>query len=188
MYLIAGLGNPGSKYVRTRHNVGFMFLDYLASRHGFTFSDSKWQARIALQNLWQTRILFIKPETFMNLSGQAISRAASYYKIFPEKIVVIHDDLDMDVGRIKIVINRGAGGHRGIRSITNLLGTKEYVRIKIGIGRPLQPIPVERYVLSKFSDDEKKILQESADVIEQAVQLILTENTAVAMNIINSLK
>ena len=101
---------------------------------------------------------------------------------------MIHDDLDMDVGRIKIVINRGAGGHRGIRSITNLLGTKEYVRIKIGIGRPLQPIPVERYVLSKFSDDEKKILQESADVIEQAVQLILTENTAVAMNIINSLK
>ena len=188
MYLIAGLGNPGSRYVRTRHNVGFMFLDYLASRHGFTFSDSKWQARIAQQILWQTKILFIKPETFMNLSGQAIFQAASYYKISPENVMVIHDDLDMDVGRIKIVINRGAGGHKGIRSISNLLGTREYVRIKIGIGRPPPPVPVERYVLSKFSDEEKKILQESVEVIEQAVQLILTENTAVAMNRINSSK
>ena len=188
MYLIAGLGNPGSKYVSTRHNVGFMFLDYLASRHGFTFSDSKWQARIALQNLWQTRILFIKPETFMNLSGQAVSQAASYYKISPEKIVVIHDDLDMAVGRIKVVINRGAGGHKGIHSITNQLGTREYVRIKIGIGRPLQPVPVDRYVLSRFNDEEKKILQESAGVIEQAVQLVLTEDATAAMNTINSLK
>lgn len=188
MYLIAGLGNPGSRYAKTRHNVGFMFLDYLASSHGFTFSDSKWQARIALQNLWQTRILFIKPETFMNLSGQAISQAAAYYKIPPEKIIVIHDDLDMAVGRIKVVVNRGAGGHKGIRSISSLLGTKEYVRIKIGIGRPPQPIPVERYVLSKFTDEEKIILQESTEVIAQAVQLVLIENSAAAMNIINSLK
>ena len=188
MYLVAGLGNPGSRYEMTRHNVGFMFLDYLASRHGFTFSDSKWKARIALGNPWQTKVLFVKPETYMNLSGQAISQAASYYKISPKKIVVIHDDLDMAVGRTKIVVNRGSGGHKGIRSITSLLGTRDYVRIKIGIGRPPSPVPVERYVLSRFTDEEKTILQKSAEVIEQAVQLVLTENVAEAMKTINSLK
>ena len=188
MFLVVGLGNPGAKYSMTRHNVGFMFLDYLAAEHDFSFSDSKWQARSALSRFQQEKVLFLKPETFMNLSGMAVVRAASYYKIPPEKIVVIHDDLDLEVGRVKLAFNRGDGGHKGIRSISGQLGTKEFSRIKIGIGRPPPRMPVENYVLSRFSEEEKNVLADMAALLERALGLIISQGIAAAMNEINSIK
>jgi PTH1 family peptidyl-tRNA hydrolase len=188
MFLVVGLGNPGTKYNMTRHNVGFMFLDYLATENGFKFSDSKWQAKAALSIFNQHKILFLKPETFMNLSGMSVVRAASYYKIIPERIVVIHDDLDLEVGRVKLAFNRGDGGHKGIRSISGQLGTKEFSRIKIGIGRPQGRIPVENYVLSKFSQEEREILADLADLLERALSIILDQGIAAAMTEINSIR
>ncbi len=186
MFLVVGLGNPGSKYNMTRHNVGFMFLDYLSTEYDFNFSDSKWQAKAALSRLFQNKILFLKPETFMNLSGMAVVAAALYYKIAPEQIVVIHDDLDLEVGRIKLAFNRGDGGHRGIRSITQQLGTRKFSRIKIGIGRPQGRMPVENYVLSKFSLEEKEVMGSLASFVDRSLFLIVSQGIASAMNEINS--
>ncbi len=188
MFLIAGLGNPGAKYSMTRHNIGFMFLDYLAAENDFTFSESKWQAKAALSSLKQHRILFLKPETFMNLSGMAVVRAASYYKIPPERIIVIHDDLDLEVGRIKVAFNRGAGGHKGILSISRQLGTKKFSRVKIGIGRPRTNIPVEKYVLSKFSREEKNFLADQAELTVLSLSIIVSRGVSAAMNEINAVR
>ncbi len=172
----------------TRHNVGFMFLDYLVAEHGFSFSASKWRASTALGLFQQHKVLFLKPETYMNLSGMAVGQASSYYKISPERIVAIHDDLDLEVGRVKLAFDRGDGGHKGIRSICGQLGTKKFARIKIGIGRPPEPIAVENYVLSRFSEEEQDVLGGLTALIERALGLIIRQGIAAAMNEINAIR
>lgn len=187
MYLIVGLGNPGSDYARTRHNVGFLFVDYLAERHGLSFAASKWQAQVASAKLWGSSLVLVKPETFMNRSGMAVARIAAYYKVAPEHIVVIHDDLDMPAGRVKILADRGAGGHNGIRSLISQLGAKDFPRIKVGIGRPPQNgMPVEKYVLANFSSEEADRVQAVFPRIEEGLQLMVEKNIAAAMNLINT--
>jgi PTH1 family peptidyl-tRNA hydrolase len=185
MYLIAGLGNQGQQYAATRHNVGFMMLDYLAERHNLTFTDSKWKALIAKAIIWDNSAVLLKPETFMNLSGTAVGQAAHFYKIEPENIIIIHDDLDMELGRLKIVSGGGDGGHKGIRSITEHLGTKDYPRIKIGIGRPPAAFLPEKYVLGKFGTEEKKIIDQKMPVVIEGVRIFLQQGRAAAMTMIN---
>jgi len=184
-YLLVGLGNPGPKYAGTRHNVGFQFLDYLARQHGFGYAGSKWQAQLARPNLWGAPVLLAKPETYMNLSGQAVAGIVGYYRLAPEQVVVVHDDIDLPVGRLKIVVGRGAGGHNGIRSIIEHLGDRAFVRIRVGVGRPVGPMPVEKYVLAPFSNDELDCLTGLMARIEDAARLIISDGPVKAMNIIN---
>ncbi len=186
MFLVVGLGNPGDKYHLTRHNIGFIFLDYLADRLRIHFSGTKWQADAAKGVIDNQQILLLKPQTFMNLSGHAVVAAASFYKISPEKIIVIHDDLDMPFGKIKVLVNRGSGGHNGIRSIISQLGSQEFIRIKAGIGRPVDAIPIERYVLTKMTDNELQTLQKITERVSDALRHIVREGVNVAMNKINS--
>ena len=184
-YLLVGLGNPGQKYARTRHNIGFMALDHLADRYSFTFTASKWQASLARTTLWDCPVLLVKPETYMNLSGRSVAGISSYYRIAAQQLVVIHDDLDLPVGRVKIVEGRGAGGHNGIRSIIEHLGDRSFARIRVGIGRPDGPIPVEKYVLAPFRPDEMAHVDEQLVAIEKGLKLLLTEGAAAAMNAVN---
>lgn len=186
MFLVAGLGNPGEKYHLTRHNIGFLFLDYLADRLRVHFSATKWQSDAAKAMLGTEQVLLLKPQTFMNLSGNAVAGAAVFYKIPPEKIIVIHDDLDMPLGRVKVVVNRGTGGHNGIRSIVSLLGSRDFIRIKAGIGRPVEAIPIERYVLTKMTDSEIECVKAMMDSVFESVRIIVCEGTGRAMNKINS--
>ncbi len=171
-YLLTGLGNPGEKYEKTRHNIGFMVVDLLSQREGATFSDisgppPRQQAEI---RQGENRIILLKPLTFMNRSGKAVAKVKNFFKIPLDNLLIIQDDLDMEFGRIKVVRAGGAGGHNGIRSIISALGSREFPRLKIGIGRPDSPVPVDRYVLSRFSGDElqklDKIVEQAADAAE----------------------
>jgi len=186
MYLIVGLGNPGPDYAKTRHNVGFMFLDYLADQHNITFGSSKWQADVASARLWGESVTLVKPETYMNRSGLSVSRIAAYYKITPDRIIVIHDDLDMPVGRIKLITNRGAGGHNGIRSLIEQLASKEFPRFKLGIGRPTNKMPIEKYVLANFTTEDTKLAAETFFAIENGLRLLFEKGLSAAMNQVNT--
>ncbi len=185
MYLLVGLGNPGQQYAGTRHNAGFLMLDYLAGENNLSFADSKWKAQIAKGTVWDQPVVLLKPGTFMNLSGMAVARAAQYYKLQPTDIIVIHDDLDLAFGRIKIVSDGGDGGHKGIRSIIEQLGTKNFPRVKIGIGRPPLPVAPEKYVLSKFNADEKDILAQKMDDVVAAIKICLQQGIPAAMTVVN---
>ena len=185
MFLLAGLGNPGSKYTGTRHNIGFMMLDYLASKYNLTFVDSKYQASQVKTVLWHASLILLKPETYMNLSGTAVAAMANFFKIENTNIFVVHDDLDLELGRIRISAGGGDGGHKGIRSIISSLGTKEFTRLRIGIGRPALPIPPERYVLSKFDAEELALIEQQLPLAEEGLQLLVKEGVTAAMNGIN---
>ena len=185
MLLIVGLGNPGREYIHTRHNIGFMVLDYLAEKCGSVFKKSKWDADLVKTNLGSKPLLLAKPTSYMNLSGQPIQRISSYYQILPEQIVVIHDDLDLDVGRVKIVCGRGAGGHNGIKSTIEQLGTREFIRIRVGIGRPEGQVPPAAFVLSRFEKDEFIEISKAFSYIEQGIEIIENDNVSTAMNYIN---
>ena len=187
MHLVIGLGNPGTTYEQTRHNIGFMALDYIADKEGFAFTDSKWEAKIARVRIKGHPALFVKPQTYMNNSGRAVGKICSYYKIVPENITVIQDDIDLEFGRIKLVVNRGAGGHNGIISITQHIGSKEFLRIRVGIGRPPgdSGMAVSNFVLAKFSHLEQVAKEALLDSIDEAVRLILGQGVTSAMNQIN---
>lgn len=186
MHLVVGLGNPGKEYAVTRHNIGFIFLDYLAEKYRFTFKGTKWQAETAKDISWGYPVLFAKPQTYMNRSGTAVRAIADFYQIEPGNIIVIHDDLDLPLGRTKIVVNRGAGGHNGIRSLIEHLGSNDFVRVRVGIGRPDDTGRVSDFVLSRFGQDETPVMLAELSRIETGVRLIMEEGPAVAMNRINS--
>ncbi len=186
MYLIVGLGNPGDKYVKTRHNVGFYVLDRLAAEVGGSFSDSKWKALVCKASIADQGIILVKPQTFMNLSGEAVEPIAAYYKVPHDKIIVVHDDLDLDCGRIKLCVNRGAGGHNGIKSLIQRLGGNSFIRIKVGIGRPPQAMPVERYVLAQFNDEERAVISSAITMSLEAISLIVQQGLAAATQVIHS--
>ena len=192
-YLIVGLGNPGAKYETTRHNIGFLVVDALADRYGVSFDGEKWDGIYCRFNLDGKRINLLKPQSFMNRSGVVISRFADFYKIPDTQILVIHDDLDMHPGRLKLVNGGGPGGHNGIRSAIQHLGTKDFHRLKIGIGRPGQngvhaDIPVERFVLSALSDDDVRIFNDLLETTLDGVEDFIRSGSQQAMNRLNSVK
>ena len=185
MYLIVGLGNPGLQYVSTRHNVGFMLLDYFARENNVSLTESKWKALIAKTVIWNESVVLLKPETFMNASGTAIAAVAKYYKLSTDNIIVIHDDLDMPLGRIKIVSGGGDGGHKGVRSSIEHLGTRDFQRIKIGIGRPSSLISPEKYVLARFGPDEQDVINQRMAVVVEGIKVLLGQGISAAMNAVN---
>jgi PTH1 family peptidyl-tRNA hydrolase len=185
MLLIVGLGNPGRKYVLTRHNIGFIAVDHLAEKGGEAFKESKWDADLVKISLWSKPFLLAKPSSYMNLSGGPVSSISTYYRIPPERIVVIHDDLDLEVGRVKIVCGRGAGGHNGIKSLIEHLGTRDFIRFRVGIGRPPEKMPPASFVLSKFTDQELTAISGVFNYIEEGIKLIADDSVTAAMNFVN---
>lgn len=192
-FIIVGLGNKGSRYDDTRHNVGFAVVDELAQRWQVQIDREKWHALSSRVQLFGRTVLFLKPMTFMNLSGKGVVEFAHFFKVDPDQILVIHDDLDMTPGRIKLVKGGGDGGHKGIKSLVQNLGSRDFYRLKVGIGRPGQgdvhrDFPVEKYVLAPLGDDERQVLDSRYDTIEEGVHLFLGDDPAKAMSILNSLK
>ena len=177
--LIAGLGNPGRRHERDRHNAGWMVVEELARRHGGTWK-SKFNGSIAETRIGDQRLALLKPETYMNESGKSIAAAARFFKVAPEALLVVHDDVDLDVGRLQAREGGGLAGHNGLRSIAQALGTQDFLRLRIGVGRPERgdPRPVADYVLSPFvpEDDPDGLVARSAD----AVEAVLADGLAVA--------
>ena len=157
MKLIVGLGNPGKEYVNTRHNIGFSYLDYVAKDRNLSFEIIKFNAFYLDFYINNEKVIFIKPLSYMNLSGEVVKKYVDYYNISLNDVLVIHDDLDMCLGRTKVVFNSSCGGHNGIRDIERKLGSKKYNRLKIGIAKD-NNVDIKDYVLGKFTDLEKDIL------------------------------
>lgn len=154
MKCIVGLGNPGWKYRKTRHNIGFMAIDELAKRFQTKLSEEKFNGKYSIVRQKEERLLLLKPKTFMNLSGECIRPILDYYRIDFDQLLVIYDDLDLPTGKIRLRKQGGHGGHNGVRSTIDHLGTKEFKRLRIGIGRPTTAQPIVDYVLKKFSKSE----------------------------------
>lgn len=181
-YLIVGLGNPGPRYENTRHNIGWRALDRLASKHGLTFSKIEHRAQVASGTIHDKRVLLAKPLTFMNLSGDAVAPLARFYKIAPENIIIVHDDLDTPLGLLRVRKGGGHGGQNGVRHIQHRLGTQDIPRIRIGIGRPPGRMDAADYVLTPFRGDETIIAAEIADRAAAAIETWLAEGIDSAMN------
>ena len=185
MKLIIGLGNPGQGYANNRHNVGFVCLNHFARTQGIRFDKKQGKARIGIGEVADGKVIVARPQTYMNLSGQSVSLLAKKSNINLDDLLVIHDDLDLPVGRIKVVKNGGAGGHKGVLSITDHLHSRDFSRVKIGIGRPHHKETVENYVLSPFYRQEKSIIKEVSQMAVEACKLFVSEGIQPAMNQIN---
>lgn len=188
MKLICGLGNPGREYEGHRHNVGFMVVDVLAQRAKVDRFQEKFDARVAQGSLRGEKVLFVEPQTYMNLSGRSVAQAARFYKIALANVLVVHDELDLPFGRVQLKSGGGAGGHNGLKSIMELCGGDAFVRLRFGIGKPEGPNAKERvsgYVLSNFSKDEQPALEELLGRAADATECWVTEGLQVAMNRFN---
>lgn len=179
MWLIVGLGNPGPKYADTRHNIGFMVLDALASRtHASSFTQ-KFKGEVATGRIDGESVALVKPLTFMNLSGDAVQPAMAFYKATPETVVVVHDDLDLPLGALRLKKGGGHGGHNGLRHITELIGA-DFMRVRAGIGRPERQSQVTSHVLAGFSADERVVVDELVARASDAVLTICTRGLTAA--------
>jgi PTH1 family peptidyl-tRNA hydrolase len=176
MWIVVGLGNPGAQYSMNRHNVGFMALDsYCAGLGSPRWKDEK-QALVTRLKMENEDVLFVKPQTYMNLSGDSVQALMQFYKISLEHLIVLHDEIDIGFGAIKIQKNRGAGGHNGLKSINEKMATQDYVRIKLGVGRPTHPgMDVAAYVLQDFSNEERTHMHDFMEVAGDAVESLIFE-------------
>ena len=179
MFLVVGLGNPGAEYANTRHNVGFMAADEIHRRYNFSAFRAKFDGLIAEGNIEGEKVYLLKPQTFMNLSGNSVVKAASFYKILPQNVVVIHDDMDLPIDKMKAKIGGGAGGHNGLKSIDSCI-TPNYNRIRLGIGHPNIKTEevVVNHVLSSFSKADKAILEQNIDIVADLLPILLKKGVA----------
>lgn len=185
-HLIVGLGNPGKDYAFTRHNAGFLALDYLSDTLNVKINRSKFKALVTEANIGNTRVLLMQPQTYMNNSGEAVIEAVNFYKIKPENVIVIFDDISLPVGKMRIRKNGSAGGHNGIKSIIAHLGSQNFPRIKIGVGeKPHKDMDLADWVLSRFSNDDQKTLFNKFGDSCDAVKLIVAGKSDEAMNKFN---
>ncbi|MFD2045572.1 aminoacyl-tRNA hydrolase [Ornithinibacillus salinisoli] len=187
MKCIVGLGNPGRKYKKTRHNIGFMVIDELLHRHRWgPLKKDKFHGKHTIEHLQGEKVVLLQPQTYMNLSGQSIRPLIDFYEIAPEDVLVIYDELDLPTGKIRLRQKGGHGGHNGIRSIIDHLGTKEFNRIRIGVGRPTSPIPVVDYVLGSFPKSEQEIVSDSIHKAADACEKWLEKPFLEVMNEFNA--
>ncbi len=184
--MIAGLGNPGPRYKNTRHNIGFKVINLWGDDLNVRLSGRRFQSRNTLTRFEGKRIILLRPLTYMNRSGESIRACVDYYGIQAENVLVVHDDLDLPVGKIKVAKNGGAGGHKGVMSLVQHLGTKKFPRVKVGIDRPRYRESVENFVLSPFYKDEREIVEEVIRMAVQACGLFVGEGVESAMNVINN--
>ena len=186
MRLIVGLGNPGAQYENTRHNAGFMVVDKLAGEFGISVNKSKFDVRYGRGTIEDHTVMLAKPMAFMNRSGWPVQKLAAYYKINSRDLVVIHDDIDLAFGRLKIKEKGGHGGHKGLKSIIQAVGEDAFVRLRIGVGRSEMGSSVSDHVLGPFYSDELKLLDAILKRARNAVVTILTDGTTVGMNRFNT--
>jgi PTH1 family peptidyl-tRNA hydrolase len=170
-YLIVGLGNPGREYRKNRHNIGFMLMDRMAEHYGETFSRFEARSFVVKTKYKDHRLIFAKPQTFMNNSGQSVSSLVRFYKIPLVRVIIAYDDVDLPLGKLRLRPSGGSGGHRGMKSIIERLGTEDFPRLRIGIGRPPGRMEAADYVLQDFRDEELILL---ADILEGSAEAILT--------------
>ena len=178
MYLMIGLGNPGSRYARTRHNIGFMVLEKIAAQWKISLTQKSFDALWNRGKINNVSVLLAMPQTYMNLSGKSVGRLMAYYKVDIDHVIVIHDDLDLPFGTIRLKKGGGDAGHKGLKSVITALGSADFLRIRMGIGKPADRTPVEDYVLQKFHADESAVLQQiiqsaakaAADIVQSGMQ------------------
>ena len=188
-YILVGLGNPGKEYERTRHNAGFMAIDYISGRCGARIDRAKFSALVGEATINGKRVLLMKPQTFMNSSGEAVSAAAKFYKIAPENIIVISDDVSLDVGRVRVRRKGSHGGQKGLKSIQECLGTEDYQRIKIGVGaKPHPDYDMAAWVLGRLSEEDMKAVSLRLDDVLDCIKMMLAGKAEDAMGIYNGKK
>lgn len=188
MYLIVGLGNPGAQYVKTRHNVGFLAVDEIAHRFNFSPYKEKFSGLIAEGKIGGEKVLILKPQTYMNLSGNSVVKAALFYKILPDNIIVIHDDIDLQTSQIKAKLGGGSGGHNGIKSIDQHI-TNNYNRIRIGVGYPKgAKAEVVDHVLSGFGKEDAEMLDKNIDIIADNIEILIKDGLPAFSNKIGMLQ
>jgi peptidyl-tRNA hydrolase, PTH1 family len=190
MKLIVGLGNPGFLYARNRHNIGFMCVGHLAKMRDIHFDKKQGQARTGIGSIAGKRVVLARPQTFMNASGESVSALLHKLNIAPSDLIVIHDDLDLPAGKIRLRLGGSSGGHKGIESIIARTGTRDFYRVRVGIGRPEKEEgsaaekeeAVISYVLSDFTAEEKKIIEKTFPSVSEAITCLLVQGLEAAMN------
>jgi len=188
MYIIAGLGNPGKEYDRTRHNAGFCTLDVLADKYGIDVSERKHKALCGRGVIEGQKVVLVKPQTFMNASGESLRAVADYYKEAPDHVIVIFDDISLEPGQLRIRLKGSAGGHNGVKSIIAHLGTQEFPRVKVGVGAKPPRMDLADYVLGHFSKEDQEIMNQAFRDAADAVVMMMTEGGDRAMNHYNAKK
>lgn len=183
MFLIVGLGNPGREYENTRHNIGFAAMDVLAEKYNIDINRTKFKGEYGEGFINGNKVILLKPYTFMNLSGESVREAIDFYKLTEEQVLIIYDDISLELGRLRIREKGSAGGHNGIKSIINHMGTDVFTRIKIGVGAPKGDLV--NHVLGKFSKDEVNILKQTLDAVTEATADIIDNGAKDAMNNFN---
>ena len=188
MYYIVGLGNPGLQYENTRHNVGFMTIDYLANKYDIDVRKSKFKSLYGQGEISGHKVMLIKPQTYMNNSGEAVRELRNFYKFDIDKLIVIYDDIDIDFGTIRIRKKGSAGSHNGMKSIIYQIQDDQFPRIKVSIGKKPEKWDLANFVLSGFSKEEAEILEDEIRIAAEAIEIILKDDVDKAMNKCNSIK
>ena len=182
MYLIVGLGNPGDEYENTRHNMGFKIIDKIVKDCGFNVSQSKFNGLYTIETIYEEKVIILKPQTFMNSSGDSVVAFRNFYKIENDHIIVVYDDIDLDEGDIRIRKKGGAGTHNGMKSVVERLGTENFIRVRAGIGKPKEKEDIIKYVIGPISKKTREKLQETADIAAEATLEIIKNGIDKAMN------
>lgn len=188
MYLIVGLGNPDRQYEGTRHNVGFEVIDQLADRLFVSVEEKKFRGYYGKGVIGGQKVILLKPQTYMNLSGESVRAAADFYKIQPDHIIVVYDDVSLEVGQLRIRTKGSAGGHNGIKNIIAHLGTQEFPRVKVGVGAKPPKMDLADYVLSRFSKEDRAKMEDAFKEAAEAVEVLITDGSDRAMNRFNGHK
>ena len=185
MYLIVGLGNPEEEYNRTRHNMGFNVINKLAEQLKIDVNKKKFDAWYGDANIENEKVILLKPQTYMNLSGKSIIQVVNFYKLNPDNIIIVYDDMDVEPGKIKIRKKGGAGTHNGMKSVVNELNTEDFIRVRVGIGKPIYKDDMINYVIGAIPEEEQKLLQQGVDKAKDAILEILKNGIDIAMNKFN---
>ncbi len=185
MKIIAGLGNPGNKFAGTRHNVGFSTIVYLGDKYNIRFTEKKHKAVYGTGIIEGEKVILAMPQTFMNLSGESVRELADYYKCGLEDIIIVYDDIDLPIGKIRIREKGSAGGHNGMKNIIVHLGSQEFVRVRVGVGKKPDNMDLADYVLSRFTRVEIPDIRTGCEMAGEAVEVILKDGAAAAMNKFN---
>lgn len=188
MFIIAGLGNPSREYEKTRHNVGFEAIDLLADKLGVKCTDKKHRAFCGMGLIGTEKVILSKPQTYMNLSGESIGSMADYYKVEPDHIIVICDDINLEEGQLRIRAKGSAGGHNGLKSIINHLGSQEFLRIRVGVGEKPKEMDLADYVLGRFPKAQEALMEDAYKAAAEASVKIVEDGADAAMNLYNRKK
>lgn len=187
MYIIVGLGNPGAEYEKTRHNVGFRAIDEIAKNLNIDISKTKFDAIIGEGRLGSEKVILMKPQTYMNLSGTSVRQAMDFYKLDVENLIVIYDDIDIELGKIRVKKNGSAGTHNGMRNIVQMISSENFPRVRIGTDKPKNGMDLASFVLMPFTKDESSIVESAIEKASKAVEKIICGGVASAMNEFNGL-